>query len=662
VLELELNDNNLNGYISDLSGLTSITKLILHGNRLTETIPDLSKLTDLTHANLRNNRFTGSIPDFSGLAKLEKLSLYHNQLCGQIPNLTGMDNLQELDLSHNQLSGPVPSFSTLENLRLLGISGNKKLCQIEGADYGRVKYAVASLPICSDDDEYLTCSGDYTDSDSITAIENNDVSDSNDETVDLDEYGNDTIITLDNLPVAITGEGTVTIDGCDNGCIKTDNVILTATPATGFEFTDWNEACTVIETNCQVTVANVSKVVANFSSNEKSYKLQVSTSDYGKVTAIDINCGIDCQEQYVENTVVALNAIPNSNAIFTGWSGDCSGMETICQVTINNHRNVSASFAIENIVQFPLTINADGNGSGIVVINDIECSLPCTQEYPDGTEVILTTRATSNSSFANWTGPCSGSATFCQIAMNQAQSLTITFNQLPPIPISDLEFIGLESFYRAGEIVKLDLVEHITTEPIYPQLDLWVGIEDPNDLRYYMTELPLEPFSFHPQPFRNSITNYELIDKDSIYPLLYFEVPPGIGGEYKFFAVLTEADTGLDELLFTQNSNTVTAITTLGNTLNPSVLPTAPEMLTMFIGEDLELMINSETTFDAVLSSCTISDATIVQTYASISNTKNTVSCYLRALNPGDTVLTTTDRYGNSSKTLVVVKEVVIVE
>ncbi|MCK5877103.1 MAG: hypothetical protein KAG43_05670, partial [Candidatus Marithrix sp.] len=112
---------------------------------------------------------------------------------------------------------------------------------------------------------------------------------------------------------------------------------------------------------------------------------------------------------------------------------------------------------------------------------------------------------------------------------------------------------------------------------------------------------------------------------------------------------------GLNDLLFTQNSSTLTAKTTLGNTINPSVLPYAPERLTMFMGEDLELTIDSETTFDTVLNSCTILDTTIVQIYSAISDINNTVSCYLRALNSGQTVLTTTDRYGNLSETVIVV-------
>ncbi|HHB93131.1 MAG TPA: hypothetical protein ENK59_07985 [Thioploca sp.] len=707
VLELNLNDNGLTGYLPNLSGLTEVTKLILHSNKISGNVPDLSNLINLTHVNLRNNQFSGSIPDFSGLAKLEKLSLYHNQLCGQIPDLTGLNSLQELDLSYNQLSGPVPNFSTLTNLRLLGISGNKKLCKIEGADYGRVEYAVSSLPICSVDDEYPTCSRSNINlASSVTIVGDGsiDIQNIDAETViltatpatdfifdgwndictivendcqiaitdidkvvanfspfiNLDEYGNDITIHIDESTITIIGEGNVDINGCANGCIKSDNAILTANAADGFNFTGWNQVCTILEDNtCQVKVTDIPQVIANFSEviPDNLYMLQVNTVGNGKVTAIGINCGNDCQEQYVENTLVTLNAIPNDNSIFTGWSGNCSGIIKTCQLTMLESSNVNANFAIDNIATFPLSISLEGNGSGVVVIDGLECNLPCVREYANNTEVLLTTRPANNSNFVNWTGPCSGSTTFCQVTMNQPQSIVITFNQLPPVPVADLEFVGLQSFYRVGEIVKLDLVEHIVNKPIYPRLDLWIGIEDPNGIRYYMTALPLEPFTFSPQPFRNDIISYELLDKEIIYPVLYFEVPAGIGGEYLFFATLTEANTELNDLLFTQNSSTAIVSTTLGNTLNPSVLPTSPGILTMFIGEDLELMIDSATTFDAVLNSCTILDAEIVQTYATIS-TNNTVSCYLRALNSGDTVLTTTDRYGKSSKTLITVKEV----
>ena len=57
-----------------------------------------------------------------------------------------------------------------------------------------------------------------------------------------------------------------------------------------------------------------------------------------------INCPADCQGEYVEGRVVTLTAVPAANSTFTGWSGDCSGKETTCRVTVDRVKNVSAGF------------------------------------------------------------------------------------------------------------------------------------------------------------------------------------------------------------------------------------------------------------------------------------------------------------------------------
>jgi M6 family metalloprotease-like protein/uncharacterized repeat protein (TIGR02543 family) len=55
-----------------------------------------------------------------------------------------------------------------------------------------------------------------------------------------------------------------------------------------------------------------------------------------------INCGGDCNQEYVEDTVVTLTATPTNGSRFDGWTGDCTG--TSCQVTMDAARNVTANF------------------------------------------------------------------------------------------------------------------------------------------------------------------------------------------------------------------------------------------------------------------------------------------------------------------------------
>lgn len=57
-----------------------------------------------------------------------------------------------------------------------------------------------------------------------------------------------------------------------------------------------------------------------------------------------INCGGDCQEDYVEGTQVTLTATPLGTSRFTGWSGACSGTGG-CVVTMNSPQSVTATFA-----------------------------------------------------------------------------------------------------------------------------------------------------------------------------------------------------------------------------------------------------------------------------------------------------------------------------
>lgn len=44
------------------------------------------------------------------------------------------------------------------------------------------------------------------------------------------------------------------------------------------------------------------------------------------------------------NSQVTLTASPNSGSVFGGWSGDCSGTNTTCTLTMNSNKSVTAIF------------------------------------------------------------------------------------------------------------------------------------------------------------------------------------------------------------------------------------------------------------------------------------------------------------------------------
>ena len=64
----------------------------------------------------------------------------------------------------------------------------------------------------------------------------------------------------------------------------------------------------------------------------------------------------------------------------------------------------------------------------------INCGSTCSHGYLPGTVVTLTATPASGSTFAGWSGACSGTGT-CQITMSQAQAVTATFaTTLAPAP------------------------------------------------------------------------------------------------------------------------------------------------------------------------------------------------------------------------------------
>jgi hypothetical protein len=77
------------------------------------------------------------------------------------------------------------------------------------------------------------------------------------------------------------------------------------------------------------------------------FTLSVSKSGNGSVSSQPggIDCGITCNTQFVQGTVVTLTPSPGIDSYFTGWSGACTGIGA-CQPAMDAARSVTASFAL----------------------------------------------------------------------------------------------------------------------------------------------------------------------------------------------------------------------------------------------------------------------------------------------------------------------------
>ena len=75
-----------------------------------------------------------------------------------------------------------------------------------------------------------------------------------------------------------------------------------------------------------------------------------------------------------------------------------------------------------------LAIAKTGAGTGTVTSNPagIQCGGDCTEPYARGTAVVLTATPNAGSTFAGWSGACSGSGT-CTVTLNDDASVTASF-------------------------------------------------------------------------------------------------------------------------------------------------------------------------------------------------------------------------------------------
>jgi hypothetical protein len=92
-------------------------------------------------------------------------------------------------------------------------------------------------------------------------------------------------------------------------------------------------------------------------------------------------------------------------------------------------RTISATAVAGSVT---LSVARAGTGTGTITSapTGITCGIDCTETVAPGTVVVLTAAAAAGSTFAGWSGGCSGTAT-CAVTMNANAAVTATFNVNP---------------------------------------------------------------------------------------------------------------------------------------------------------------------------------------------------------------------------------------
>ena len=94
---------------------------------------------------------------------------------------------------------------------------------------------------------------------------------------------------------------------------------------------------------------------------------------------------------------------------------------------MNADKTVSGSFTSSAPPQRTLTVTPPtGTGGGSITGTGINCPGDCSEAYADGTAVTLSANPAAGSTFAGWTGACSGTGS-CALTMNADKTVSGSF-------------------------------------------------------------------------------------------------------------------------------------------------------------------------------------------------------------------------------------------
>jgi len=171
-------------------------------------------------------------------------------------------------------------------------------------------------------------------------------------------------------------------------------VTLTASPASGYQFTRWAGGVTGTANPTTVTVNANTSVTAVFTATTAQYALTVAASP---TTGGSVAKSPD-QTQYAAGTVVTLTASPASGYQFTRWEGGATGTANPTTVTMNAATSVTAVFTATALIALSppsLTFSATYGGTApaaktaAVTNGDGGTLSGLTRSFPDGAPAWL---------------------------------------------------------------------------------------------------------------------------------------------------------------------------------------------------------------------------------------------------------------------------------
>jgi hypothetical protein len=211
------------------------------------------------------------------------------------------------------------------------------------------------------------------------------------------------------------------------------SVTLTATPGPHVLPAQWFGCSSESAGKCIVTMSEAKNVTATFNL-EAGFSLYPVTVEktgtgQGTVTASPgpILCGAICSGEFITGSQPTLTATPAKGSVFTRFSGGgCTGTGP-CTPTVKKATTIKAVFTLTGQRDLSVTRNGSGTGTVTAKAAGIECGTACSSQVAAGKKVTLSAMPATGSTFAHWSGACTGTAKSCAVTMSEARSVIATF-------------------------------------------------------------------------------------------------------------------------------------------------------------------------------------------------------------------------------------------